>query len=37
MGDDEQTGARFTVIIPRDLKTPKMRHQEWMAEENRRE
>jgi signal transduction histidine kinase len=28
---DEVTGACFTVIVPRDLKTPEMRRQEWMA------
>jgi signal transduction histidine kinase len=25
------TGTRFTVVIPRNLKTPEMRRREWMA------
>ena len=28
-----KTGTRFTVYIPRDLKTPEMRRHEWMAAE----
>jgi signal transduction histidine kinase len=32
--EDGITGTRFTVIIPRDLKTPEMRRQEWMAAED---
>jgi signal transduction histidine kinase len=33
--DDGQTiGVRFTVIIPRNLTTPKMRREEWMAIED---
>lgn len=28
-------GTRFTVIIPRNLTTPKMRREEWMAQENK--
>jgi signal transduction histidine kinase len=28
-----KTGTRFTVHIPRNLKTPEMRRREWMAEE----
>lgn len=32
-GEDGRTGTRFTVVIPRNLKTPEMRRQEWaMAE-----
>jgi signal transduction histidine kinase len=31
---EDQTGTRFTVIIPRDLMTPEMRRREWAAEEN---
>ncbi len=27
------TGTRFTVIVPRNLKTPEMRRREWLAEE----
>jgi signal transduction histidine kinase len=29
--DGEITGTRFTVIVPRNLKTPEMRRQEWMS------
>jgi signal transduction histidine kinase len=29
--ENDQTGACFTVIIPRDLKTPEMRRQSWMG------
>lgn len=32
--EDGKTGTRFTVIIPRNLKTPEMRRQEWMASES---
>ena len=33
--DDGKTiGTRFTVVIPRNLTTPKMRREEWMAQEN---
>jgi signal transduction histidine kinase len=28
--EDSETGACFTVIIPRDLKTPEMRRQSWL-------
>jgi len=31
-----KTGTRFTVRIPRNLKTPEMRRQEWMEQENSR-
>lgn len=31
---ENPTGARFTVVIPRNLKTPKMRRQEWMTDES---
>lgn len=30
--DGKIIGTRFTVIIPRDLTTPKMRREEWMAQ-----
>lgn len=32
--NEAPAGARFTVIIPRDLKTPKMRRQEWVTEKS---
>jgi signal transduction histidine kinase len=32
--EDDKTGTRFTVIIPRNLKTPEMLRQEWMASES---
>ncbi len=32
-GAEGQTGSRFTVVIPRNLKTPEMRRLEWWAEE----
>lgn len=32
--EDGKRGARFTVVIPRNLKTPKMRRQEWQEAEN---
>jgi signal transduction histidine kinase len=32
--DGNSTGTRFTIIIPRNLRTPKMRHHEWQAEQN---
>lgn len=32
--EDSLTGTRFTVIIPRNLKTPEMRRREWITEEN---
>jgi signal transduction histidine kinase len=31
MDEGKVIGTGFTVIIPRDLKTPEMRRQEWMA------
>jgi signal transduction histidine kinase len=31
--DEDPTGARFTVIIPRNLLTPEMRRREWLAED----
>lgn len=31
--EDGKIGARFTVVIPRNLKTPEMRRQEWTASE----
>jgi signal transduction histidine kinase len=30
--NEDKTGTRFTVRIPRDLKTPEMRRREWMEE-----
>lgn len=33
LGEDRQTGSRFTVIIPLDLMTPEMRRREWLREE----
>lgn len=30
---ENRVGSRFTVIIPRDLKTPEMRRQQWLAED----
>lgn len=32
-GEDGKTGTCFTVIIPKDLKTPEMRRQMWMEAE----
>lgn len=32
--EDGKTGARFTIIIPRNLMTPEMRRREWMTTEN---
>ena len=29
-GETQTTGTRFTVIIPRDLKTPEMQRQLWL-------
>jgi signal transduction histidine kinase len=31
--DEDPTGTRFTVVIPRNLMTPEMRRQEWMEKE----
>ena len=31
--NDEISGTRFTVCIPRDLKTPEMQRREWQAME----
>jgi signal transduction histidine kinase len=31
--DNDKTGSRFTVLIPRNLMTPEMRRREWAAEE----
>ncbi len=28
--EDGKRGTRFTVIIPRNLKTPEMRRREWL-------
>jgi signal transduction histidine kinase len=33
--DDGICGARFTVMIPRDLMTPEMKRQKWLEEESR--
>jgi signal transduction histidine kinase len=35
--NDEASGTRFTVRIPRDLKTPEMRRREWQQDEGRRQ
>lgn len=34
--NDEVSGTRFTVYIPRDLKTPEMRRREWQLNEGKK-
>ncbi|HJW89530.1 MAG TPA: ATP-binding protein [Anaerolineales bacterium] len=34
-GTSGRTGTRFTVVIPRNLKTPEMRRREWLARDAR--
>ena len=36
-GEDGETGARFSVVLPRDLTTPEMRRMEWIETDSNRD
>jgi len=36
-GEDGETGACFSVVLPRDLTTPEMRRQEWIETDSNRD